>query len=84
MTIQPVEQTYIVYYIIPLARRHPQCASPMYVCMDACMYVCMYVCWSEGKGDAVLRRTALRFEGVASPPVRVCAGPILHIVILRP
>ena len=36
-------------------------------------------CWSEGKGDAVLRRTALRFEGVASPPVRVCAGPILHI-----
>ena len=40
--------------------------------------------WSEGKGDAVLRRTALRFEGVASPPVRVCAGPILHIANVRP
>ena len=40
--------------------------------------------WSEGKGDAVLRRTALRFEGVASPPVRVCAGPILQVAGLRP
>ena len=39
--------------------------------------------WSEGKGDAVLRRTALRFEGVARPPACVCAGRILHLAGVR-
>ena len=36
------------------------------------------------RGGRSLRRTALRFEGVASPPVRVCAGPILQVDGLRP